>query len=197
MAARIHRDNCRNLSIRMTGTCGIKIGACRHLQWRGVQFLSCHTALEEQVGILAGRNELWQSREEVMEDMLAPYRTWNPSNRRDGAALALLQAQGHYTYVSGQRLHSMACHQALALFFVHGMQARGRSQNIAPLNSSGSLYIDGKRELESCSASRVGTSPQAAAVRLNDRSTDRKSHTCAVGFRGEKCIKDLVGLVRR
>jgi hypothetical protein len=79
MAARIHRDNCRNLSIRMTGTCGIKIGACRHLQWRGVQFLSCHTALEEQVGILAGRNELWQSREEVMEDMLAPYRTWNPS----------------------------------------------------------------------------------------------------------------------
>jgi hypothetical protein len=126
MAARIHRDNCRNLSIRMTGTCGIKIGACRHLQWRGVQFLSCHTALEEQVGILAGRNELWQSREEVMEDMLAHTEPVILLIAGMGAALALLQAQGHYTYVSGQRSHCMACHQALALFFVHGMQARGR-----------------------------------------------------------------------
>jgi hypothetical protein len=60
------------------------------------------TALEEQVGILAGRNELWQSREEVMEDMLA-HTAGIFLIAGMGAALALLEAQGHYTYVSGQR----------------------------------------------------------------------------------------------
>jgi len=87
----------------MTGTCGIKIGACRHLQWRGVQFPSCHTALEEQVGVLAGRNELWQSRQEVMEEMLAHTEPGILLIAGMGAALALLRAQGHDTYVSGQR----------------------------------------------------------------------------------------------
>jgi hypothetical protein len=87
----------------MTVPCGIKIGACRHLQCRGVQFLGCHTTLEEQVGILAGRNELWQSREEVMEDMLAHTEPGILLIAGMGAALARLQAQGHCTYVSGQR----------------------------------------------------------------------------------------------
>jgi len=77
------------------------------LQCRGVQFLSCHTALEEQARILVSRNQLPQSPEEVAGDMLA--------HAEPGilvvtgmAALALLQAQGHYTYVSGEQ--RLACH---------------------------------------------------------------------------------------
>jgi hypothetical protein len=61
------------------------------------------TALEEQVGILAGRKELWQSREEVMEDMLAHTEPEILLIAGMGAALALLPAQGHYTYFSGQQ----------------------------------------------------------------------------------------------
>lgn len=41
------------------------------LQSRGAQFLSCHTALEEQVGVLISRNKLSHSPEDVVKDMLA------------------------------------------------------------------------------------------------------------------------------
>jgi hypothetical protein len=44
-----------------------------------------------------------QSRKEVMEDMLAHTEPGILLIAGMGAALALLQAQGHYTYVSGQR----------------------------------------------------------------------------------------------
>jgi intracellular sulfur oxidation DsrE/DsrF family protein len=70
------------------------------LQARGVQFLSCHTALEEQARILVKRNSLTQAPEEIVHDFL--------SNALPGvlvvasmvAAIALLQAHGHYTYIT-------------------------------------------------------------------------------------------------
>jgi hypothetical protein len=71
------------------------------LQRRGVRFLSCHTALEEQARILVRRNQLPQSPEEVVEDMLAHAEPGILVVAGMAAALALLQAQGHYTYVSG------------------------------------------------------------------------------------------------
>lgn len=71
------------------------------LQWRGVQFLSCHTALEEQARILVRRNRLSQSPEEVVKDMLAHTEPGILVVAGMSAALALLQAQGHYTYIAG------------------------------------------------------------------------------------------------
>jgi hypothetical protein len=71
------------------------------LQWRGVQFLSCHTALEEQARTLVRRNQLSQSPEAVVEDMLAHTEPGILVVAGMSAALALLQAQGHYTYISG------------------------------------------------------------------------------------------------
>jgi intracellular sulfur oxidation DsrE/DsrF family protein len=70
------------------------------LQARGVQFLSCHTALEEQARVLIKRNQLTQGPEEVVKDLMA--------NKLPGvlvvasmvAAIALLQAHGHYTYIT-------------------------------------------------------------------------------------------------
>lgn len=70
------------------------------LQWRGVQFLSCHTALEEQAQILIRRYQLSQSAENVVEDLLA--------HRQPGvlvvagmtAAIAILQAEGRYSYIT-------------------------------------------------------------------------------------------------
>jgi hypothetical protein len=70
------------------------------LQGRGVQFLSCHTALEEQARILVRRNKLSQSPEAVVEDLLAHTEPGTLVVAGMSAALALLQAQGHYTYVS-------------------------------------------------------------------------------------------------
>jgi hypothetical protein len=77
------------------------------LQWRGVQFLGCHTALEEQARILVRRNQLPQSPEEVAGDMLA-HEPGILVVTGMAAALALLQAQGHCTYVSGEQ--RLACH---------------------------------------------------------------------------------------
>lgn len=70
------------------------------LQARGVQFLSCHTALEEHARILIQRNKLTQAPEDVVKDLL--------TNALPGvlvvasmvAAIALLQARGHYTYIT-------------------------------------------------------------------------------------------------
>jgi hypothetical protein len=41
------------------------------LQSRGVQFLSCHTAAEEQARVLFRRNKLSESPEDIVEAMLA------------------------------------------------------------------------------------------------------------------------------
>jgi hypothetical protein len=70
------------------------------LQSRGVQFLSCHTALEEQARVLVVRNKLSESAEDVVKDMLAHTQPGVLVVAAMTAALALLQGQGHYTYIS-------------------------------------------------------------------------------------------------
>lgn len=70
------------------------------LQARGVQFLSCHTALEEQSRILVKRLHLTQSPEEVVKDLLANVKPGVLVVASMVAAIALLQAQGRYTYIT-------------------------------------------------------------------------------------------------
>jgi intracellular sulfur oxidation DsrE/DsrF family protein len=71
------------------------------LQARGVQFLSCHTALEEQVRVLIQRDKLPQSPEQIVKDMLAHTEPGVLVVAAMGAAIAVLQAEGHYTYITG------------------------------------------------------------------------------------------------
>lgn len=70
------------------------------LQSRGVQFLSCHTALEEQARVLVGRNKLSESPEAIVRDMLAHTQPGILVVAAMTAALALLQTQGNYAYIS-------------------------------------------------------------------------------------------------
>jgi hypothetical protein len=71
------------------------------LQARGVQFLSCHTALEEQVRVLIQRYKLRESPEQIMKDVLAHTEPGVLVVAAMGAAIAVLQAEGHYTYING------------------------------------------------------------------------------------------------
>lgn len=69
------------------------------LQSRGVKFLSCHTALEEQSRMLVNRLKISESAEDVVKDMMAhklPGVLVVPSMV---ASLALLQNRGHYAYM--------------------------------------------------------------------------------------------------
>jgi intracellular sulfur oxidation DsrE/DsrF family protein len=70
------------------------------LQARGVQFLSCHTALEEQVRVLIQRDKLPQTPEQIVKDMLAHTEPGVLVVAAMGAAIAVLQAEGHYTYIT-------------------------------------------------------------------------------------------------
>lgn len=70
------------------------------LQSRGAQFLSCHTALEEQARMLISHNKLSQSPEDIVKDMLAHTVPGVLVVASMGAAIALLQGQGHYTYIT-------------------------------------------------------------------------------------------------
>jgi hypothetical protein len=70
------------------------------LQSRGARFLSCHTALEEQVRVLISRNKLSQSPEDIVKDMLAHTVPGVLVVASMVAAIALLQAEGHYTYIT-------------------------------------------------------------------------------------------------
>ena len=70
------------------------------LQSRGAQFLSCHTALEEQVRVLISRSKLSQSPEDVVKDMLAHTVPGVLVVASMVAAIALLQSEGHYTYIA-------------------------------------------------------------------------------------------------
>lgn len=70
------------------------------LQARGVQFLSCHTALEEQVRALIKRDKLTGSPEAIVQDMLAHVLPGVLVVASMVAAIALLQAEGHYTYIT-------------------------------------------------------------------------------------------------
>lgn len=69
------------------------------LQARGVQFMSCHTALEEQVRVLIRRNALTQSPDVIVTEMLAHTMPGTLVVASMVAALALLQAEGSYTYI--------------------------------------------------------------------------------------------------
>jgi hypothetical protein len=70
------------------------------LQSRGAMFLSCHTALEEQVRALISRNQLSQSQEDIVKDMLAHTVPGVMLVASMVAAIAILQADGHYTYIT-------------------------------------------------------------------------------------------------
>ena len=70
------------------------------LQSRGAQFLSCHTALEEQVRVLISHRNLSQLPEDLVKDMLAHTLPGVLVVASMVAAIALLQAEGHYTYIT-------------------------------------------------------------------------------------------------
>lgn len=69
------------------------------LQARGVKFLSCHTALEEQARALVGHFKLSQPREEIVKDLLAHALPGVLVVASMVASLVLLQSEGHYTYI--------------------------------------------------------------------------------------------------
>ncbi|MGH9600016.1 MAG: twin-arginine translocation signal domain-containing protein [Terracidiphilus sp.] len=69
------------------------------LQARGVQFLSCHTALEEQSRKLVKRENLSETPEQVVKELLAHKMPGVMVVASMVAAIALLQAQGHYGYL--------------------------------------------------------------------------------------------------
>src|SRR6266849_6978701 len=50
--------------------------------------------------------------------------------------------------------------------------------------------------MKTCAAGRVVGSPQAAAMRLNDRPTDGQPHTSPVILGGKECLEDLFRLLR-
>jgi intracellular sulfur oxidation DsrE/DsrF family protein len=91
-AASISDPNDRNSSFQDT--------AIETLQARGVQFLSCHTATEEQARALVKHNNLTQQPEEIVHDMLAHTVPGVLVVASMVAAVALLQAEGHYTYIT-------------------------------------------------------------------------------------------------
>ena len=70
------------------------------LDARGVQFLSCHTATEEQARVLVERNKLSQAPEEVVEDLLGHTLPGVLVVTSMVAAIALLQSEGRYSYIN-------------------------------------------------------------------------------------------------
>jgi intracellular sulfur oxidation DsrE/DsrF family protein len=70
------------------------------LRHRGVQFLSCHTASEEQARALVKLRKLNESPEEVVKDMLAHTVPGTLVVASMVAAIALLQSEGRYTYIT-------------------------------------------------------------------------------------------------
>jgi hypothetical protein len=70
------------------------------LQHRGVKMLSCHTALEEQVRALIAHNRLTQQPEEIVKEMLAHALPGVLVVASMVAAIALLQTDGRYSYIT-------------------------------------------------------------------------------------------------
>jgi intracellular sulfur oxidation DsrE/DsrF family protein len=70
------------------------------LQRRGVKFLTCHTATEEQAKVIVNRLKLTEEPEAVVKDLQAhtvPNVLIVPSMV---ACVALLQIDGHYSYIT-------------------------------------------------------------------------------------------------
>lgn len=70
------------------------------LQARGVKFLSCHTATEEQANVLIEKYSLSQKREEIVKDMLAHTVPGVLVVASMVAAIALLQSEGRFSYIT-------------------------------------------------------------------------------------------------
>jgi len=70
------------------------------LQHRGVKFLSCHTATEEQVRGLIKHSHLSEQPETIVKDMLAHTIPDVLVVASMVAAIALLQTDGHYSYIT-------------------------------------------------------------------------------------------------
>jgi intracellular sulfur oxidation DsrE/DsrF family protein len=70
------------------------------LQHRGVKLLACHTATEEQARALIAHNSLTQQPEEIVKEMLAHTLPEVLVVAAMVAAIALLQTDGHYSYIS-------------------------------------------------------------------------------------------------
>jgi predicted hydrolase (HD superfamily) len=70
------------------------------LQQRGVKMLSRHTALEEQVRALMAHNSLTQQPEEIVKEMLAHTLPGVLVVASMVAAIALLQTDGRYSYIT-------------------------------------------------------------------------------------------------
>jgi intracellular sulfur oxidation DsrE/DsrF family protein len=69
------------------------------LQSRGVQFLSCHTATEEQARGIIRKEKLSQKPEEVVQDMLAHTLPGVLVVASMVSAVTLLQVEGHYAFL--------------------------------------------------------------------------------------------------
>jgi hypothetical protein len=70
------------------------------LQLRGVQFLCCHTATEEQARGLIAQQNLRQQPEDIVKELLAHTHPDVLVVASMVAAIALLQSEGHYSYVT-------------------------------------------------------------------------------------------------
>ena len=70
------------------------------LQRRGVKLLACHTATEEQARALIAHNSLIQPPEEIVNEMLAHTLPEVLVVAAMVAAIALLQTDGHYSYIT-------------------------------------------------------------------------------------------------
>jgi hypothetical protein len=70
------------------------------LQSRGVKFLCCHTATEEQARVLVQHNKLSEQPEQIVKEMLMHTNPGVLVVASMASAIALLQAEGHYTYIT-------------------------------------------------------------------------------------------------
>ena len=70
------------------------------LRHRGVQFLSCHTATEEQVRALIRLRKMTEKPEEIVKDMLAHTIEGTIVVASMVAAIALLQTDGRFSYIT-------------------------------------------------------------------------------------------------
>src|SRR4030088_3209856 len=70
------------------------------LQHRGVKLLACHTATEEQARALISRNSLKLQPEEIVKEMLAHTLPEVLVVAAMVAAIALLQTEGHFSYIT-------------------------------------------------------------------------------------------------
>ncbi|HEV2577328.1 MAG TPA: hypothetical protein VGU25_08960 [Acidobacteriaceae bacterium] len=72
----------------------------RALQNRGVKFLSCHTATEEQAAAMVKKFSLSSTPEEVVKDLQAHVLPGVLIVPAMVATVALLQSEGHFTYIT-------------------------------------------------------------------------------------------------